>query len=150
MPHIPDRAAFFLQGSKNDYVPHNYIALVGDSNAQGMGDWMLENGLDRSKPYHSADILHQVLHTDVVSLGRAASGSAEALVLRVTEVFGECAKIPRRILQLVEEPQEVRERFFTALARGGRCLKWVIRVIPAIAACPVRPKSGHSATGKRL
>jgi len=89
LPHIPDRAAFFLQGSKNKYVPHNYIALVGDSNAQGMGDWLIDNGLDRSKPYHSADILHQLLHTDVVSLGRAASGSPEALVLRVTEVFGE-------------------------------------------------------------
>ena len=47
-----------------------------------MGDWLIENGLDRSKPYHSADVLHQLLHTDVVSLGRAASGSAEALVLR--------------------------------------------------------------------
>jgi hypothetical protein len=38
LPHIPDRAAFFLQGSKREYVPHDYIALVGDSNAQGMGD----------------------------------------------------------------------------------------------------------------
>jgi hypothetical protein len=57
LPHIPDRAAFFLQGSKRENVPHDYIALVGDSNAQGMGDWLIDNGLDRSKPYHSADIL---------------------------------------------------------------------------------------------
>src|SRR5215467_3250343 len=28
------------------------------------------------------------------------------------------------------------------------CPVWVIRVIPAIAACPVRPKSGHSATAR--
>jgi hypothetical protein len=104
LPHIPDRAAFFLQGSKREYVPHDYIALVGDSNAQGMGDWMIDNGLDRSKPYHSADILHQLLHTDVVSLGRAASGSAEALVLRVTEVFGEsyCYLFPP-----IEEPKQI-------------------------------------------
>jgi len=104
LPHIPDRAAFFLQGSKSEYVPHHYIALVGDSNAQGMGDWLIDNGLDRSKPYHSADILHQLLHTDVVSLGRAASGSAEALVLRVTEVFGEpyCYLFPP-----IEEPKQI-------------------------------------------
>jgi hypothetical protein len=78
-PHIPDRAAFFLQSSKTEYVPRDYIALIGDSNAQGMGDWLLETGGDLAKPHHSADVLHQVLSTDVVTLGRAASGSAEAL-----------------------------------------------------------------------
>jgi hypothetical protein len=97
LPHIPDRAAFFLQGSKDQYVPHDYIALLGDSNAQGMGDWLLATGGDRSKPHHSADVLHQLLHTDVVSLGRAASGSAEALVLRPTRIFGDdyCYLFPR-------------------------------------------------------
>ena len=78
-PHIPDRAAFFLQSSKTEYVPRDYIALICDSNAQGMGDWLLETGGDLAKPHHSADVLHQVLSTDVVTLGRAASGSAEAL-----------------------------------------------------------------------
>src|SRR5262245_26801206 len=104
LPHIPDRAAFFLQGSKSEYVPRDYIALVGDSNAQGMGDWLLNNGGNPSKPYHSADVLHQLLHADVVSLGRAASGSAEALVLRITEVFGEsyCYLFPP-----IEEPKEI-------------------------------------------
>jgi hypothetical protein len=104
LPHIPDRAAFFLQGSKSEYVPHDYIALLGDSNAQGMGDWLLDTGGDRSKPHHSADVLHQLLHTDVVSLGRAASGSAEALVLRITRIFGDnyCYLFPR-----IEEPQRM-------------------------------------------
>jgi len=31
---------------------------------------------------------------------------------------------------------------------GSLCLSWVIHVIPAIAACPVRPKSGHSADAR--
>src|SRR5262249_25571285 len=30
----------------------------------------------------------------------------------------------------------------------SRCPLWVIHVIPAIAACPVRPKSGHSAKAR--
>jgi hypothetical protein len=104
LPHIPDRAAFFLQGSKSEYVPRDYIALLGDSNAQGMGDWLLDTGGDRSKPHHSADILHQILHTDVVSLGRAASGSAEALVLRITRIFGDdyCYLFPR-----IENPKQM-------------------------------------------
>jgi hypothetical protein len=104
LPHIPDRAAFFLQGSKTEYVPRDYIALVGDSNAQGMGDWLLDTGGDRSKPHHSADVLHQLLDTDVVTLGRAASGSAEAFVLRITRVFGDdyCYLFPR-----IENPKRM-------------------------------------------
>jgi hypothetical protein len=104
LPHIPDRAAFFLQGSKSEYVPRDYIALLGDSNAQGMGDWLLDTGGDRSKPHHSADVLHQLLHTDVVSLGRAASGSAEAMVLRITRIFGDdyCYLFPR-----IENPKRM-------------------------------------------
>jgi hypothetical protein len=104
LPHIPDRAAFFLQGSKTEYVPRDYIALIGDSNAQGMGDWLLDTGGDRSKPHHSADVLHQLLDTDVVTLGRAASGSAEAFVLRITRVFGDdyCYLFPR-----IENPKRM-------------------------------------------
>jgi hypothetical protein len=37
LPPISERAPFFLQGSKRGYVAHDYIALVGDSNAQGKG-----------------------------------------------------------------------------------------------------------------
>jgi len=87
--YIPDRADFFLQVSKSHYVPQDYIALVGDSYAQGMGDWLLSQGTKSAKPFHSADILHDDLGRDVASLGRAASGSAEAMVLRVTRIFGD-------------------------------------------------------------
>jgi len=87
--YLPDRADFFLQISKTGYVPRNYIALVGDSYAQGMGDWLLSQGGKGSQPFHSADIIHQRLGQDVVSLGRAAAGSAEAMVLRITRIFGD-------------------------------------------------------------
>ena len=89
LPHLPDRAAYFLQSSKSHFVPSDYIALVGDSNAQGMGDWLFANGGDQSKPHHSANVLHDQLGVDVVSVGRAASGSAEAMVLRVTRVYDD-------------------------------------------------------------
>jgi hypothetical protein len=89
IPYLPDRATFFLQTSKDNYVPRDYIALVGDSNAQGMGDWLTNNLGDLSTSHHSAHILHDLLKTDVVSVGRAASGSAEAMVLRVTRVYGD-------------------------------------------------------------
>ncbi len=88
-PHLPDRADFFLQKSKAGYVPHDYIALVGDSYAQGMGDWLLSIGGKSDLPYHSADVLHELLGNDVASFGRAAAGSAEAMVLRVTRIYGD-------------------------------------------------------------
>jgi hypothetical protein len=86
---LPERAAYFLQSSKSHFVPRDYIALVGDSYAQGVGDWLFANGGDQSKPYHSANVLHDQLGTDVVSIGRAAAGSAEAMVLRVTRVYDD-------------------------------------------------------------
>jgi len=87
--YLPDRADFFLQISKSQYVPKDYIALVGDSYAQGMGDWLLSLGYKSSQPYHSADVIHEALNQDVASLGRARSGSAEAMVLRVARIFND-------------------------------------------------------------
>ena len=86
-PHVPDRADFFLQNSKRSYVPHDYIALLGDSYAAGVGDWMLANGGKTDKPYHSANVIHDLLSRDVVSCGRVNIGSAQAMVQRVTGIL---------------------------------------------------------------
>jgi hypothetical protein len=87
--YLPDRADFFLQISKSQYVPKDYIALVGDSYAQGQGDWLMSQGGKGAQPYHSADVIHELLVRDVASYGRAAAGSAEAMVLRVTRILGD-------------------------------------------------------------
>ena len=60
LPHLPDRAAYFMQSSKSHFVPRDYIVLVGDSYAQGMGDWLYANSGDQSKPHHSANVLHDM------------------------------------------------------------------------------------------
>ena len=88
-PFLPDRADFFLQISKSQDVPKDYIALVGNSYAQGMGDWLMSEGGKGAKPSHSADVIYSILDRDVVSFGRAAAGSAEAMVLRVTRILGD-------------------------------------------------------------
>lgn len=87
--YLPDRADFFLQVSKSQYVPHDYLALVGDSYAQGMGDWLLSQNGKGARPYHSADVIHDILGRDVASFGRASAGSAEGMVLRVTRILGD-------------------------------------------------------------
>jgi hypothetical protein len=88
-PHLPDRADFFLQNSKAQRVPHDYIALLGDSYAQGMGDWLLAVGGKSDQPYHSANVIHDLLGRDVVTFGRASAGSAEGMVLRLTRILGD-------------------------------------------------------------
>ncbi len=67
------------QGSKDSLLPHNYIAIVGDSNAAGAGDWNM-SGLWSRRPFHSAHLLHEKLHRDVVTFGEGGAGSIRGLV----------------------------------------------------------------------
>ncbi len=108
-PHVPDRADFFLQSSKKGQVPRDYIALVGDSYAQGLGDWVLANGGKSALPSHSGDVLHQLLGQDVVTVGRAAAGSAEGMVLRTTRIFDDayCYLFPA-----IEAPARIVHYFY--------------------------------------
>ncbi len=111
-PHLPDRADFYLQNSKSAYIVHDYIALVGDSYAQGMGDWLLSVGGKNDKPYHSANVIHDILGRDVVTFGRAAAGSAEGMVLRTTRILGDsyCPVFPP-----IEQPK----KFFVYFYEGN-------------------------------
>jgi len=88
-PHLPDRADFFMQNSKSHYVPHDYIALLGDSYAVGVGDWLLAGGGLADKPYHSANVIHDLARRDVASFGRVNIGSAQAMVQRVTRILDD-------------------------------------------------------------
>jgi hypothetical protein len=88
-PHLPDRADFFMQNSKSRYVPHDYVALLGDSYAVGVGDWLLAGGGLADKPYHSANVIRDLTGRDVASFGRVNIGSAQAMVQRVTRILDD-------------------------------------------------------------
>ena len=88
-PHLPDRADFFMQNSKSHYAPHDYIALLGNSYAAGVGDWLLAGGGLADKPYHSANVIHDLTGRDVASFGRVNIGSAQAMVQRVTRILDD-------------------------------------------------------------
>jgi hypothetical protein len=95
-PYLSDRARVFAQTSSAHEVPHDYVALLGDSYAEGVGDWMLAAGGERNTPFGSADAIHALAGRDVASFGRAGAGSAEAMVLRVTRILraGACYAFP--------------------------------------------------------
>src|SRR5436305_1289888 len=100
--YLPDRADVVTQNSKAGYLPHDYIALLGDSFAEGLGDWLLAARGNRALPFHSANVLHDLLGKDVVSLGRGGYGSAESIVQKPTRVYGNdhCYLFPQ-----FEEPR---------------------------------------------
>jgi len=88
VPYVPLSLQRFLlpavvplaASSKSRLVPHDYTALLGDSYAQGEGDWHRTGNAVLNSPFHSADLLHQAGAGDVISFGRAGAGSLEGLV----------------------------------------------------------------------
>src|ERR1044072_1426104 len=95
-PHFPDIAEVFTQTSKSATVPHNYIALLGDSYAEGQGDGLLAANGDRAKFEHSAHVLHSLTGRDVVSLGIGGAGSVQAMVRQPARILeGGCFLYPR-------------------------------------------------------
>ena len=78
--HLPDEIRIFAQSSKAGVVPHHPVLLLGDSYAQGRGDWLHEADPSRNSPFASANVINTLSGKDVVSLGVGGSGSAEAMV----------------------------------------------------------------------
>jgi hypothetical protein len=125
--HLPELADVLVQTSKSGYLPHDYIALLGDSYADGVGDWLLAANNNRAKPFHSAHVIHSLTGTDVVSFGRGPAGSAEGLVQRPARVFAvsECYLFPsidqpKRMFYYFYEGNDLEDNLeFMARARRG-------------------------------
>lgn len=75
------------QTSKRGTIPRDYIMLVGDSYAQGAGDWLRSSDRNRSPEFHSAHIIHRRTGMDVVTTGLGGLGSLNGLVTRPLSVF---------------------------------------------------------------
>src|ERR1043165_5044758 len=102
-PHFPDIAEVFAQTSKAGTVPHDYMALLGDSYAEGQGDGLLAAGGDRTKFVHSAHVLHRLTNRDVVSLGLGGAGGVQAMVRQPARILnGDCFLYPR-----LEPPRQI-------------------------------------------
>ena len=107
-PHFPDIAEVFSQTSKAGTSPHDYIALLGDSYAEGQGDGLLAAGGDRAKFVHSAHVLHRLIGRDVVSLGLGGAGSVQAMVRQPARILnGDCFLYPR-----LEPPRQIFVYFY--------------------------------------
>jgi len=87
-PHLPETAGVLLQTSKSGSVPRDYIAILGDSYAEGLGDALLSQGGNAARGFDAAHVVHDRTGRDVVSFGRGGSSSAEGLVRQPARTLG--------------------------------------------------------------
>jgi lysophospholipase L1-like esterase len=76
---LPEDIRVFAQSSKTGVVPRDPVLLLGDSYAQGYGDWLLETDPNRNGSFHSAHVIHETSGRDVITLGVSGAGSAEGM-----------------------------------------------------------------------
>ena len=81
--HLPEDVRVFAQSSKSGVVPHDPVLLLGDSYAQGAGDWLLETDPNRNGPFHSAHVINRLSGRDVITLGVSGAYSKDAWYLRL-------------------------------------------------------------------
>lgn len=76
---LPRALRVLAQSSKRGVIPRDYAALLGDSYAEGFGDWFLDASPWRNGPFGSQHVLHERTGWDVVSLGQSGNGSLAGL-----------------------------------------------------------------------
>jgi hypothetical protein len=77
--YLPEDIRIFAQSSKAGVLPTHPVLLLGDSYAQGYGDWLLESDPNRNGPFHSGHVIQRLSGRDVVTLGASGAGSAEGI-----------------------------------------------------------------------
>jgi hypothetical protein len=81
--YLRREARILSQSSKNAATPRpGYIALLGDSSALGMGDWLLDADPAGRPDFSSAHVLYALTGRDVASFGRAGAGSLDGILVQ--------------------------------------------------------------------
>ena len=97
------------QISKQGTEPEDYIAIFGDSYAQGLGDWLVTADSDKNLPFHSAHIINQQTGRDVISFGQGGSDSIQGYILLP---YRYLTRINRSLAFELDDPAEILVYFF--------------------------------------
>jgi len=110
------------QNSKKNQMPKDYIALTGDSYAIGAGDWLSEvrkSNFFGSPDYSAAHLIYKKTGIDVVSFGRAGSGSFDGIwsepvsqFLYINSVRDYKLSPPKDILIFFYEGNDIYDNFY--------------------------------------
>lgn len=108
-PFLPETPGVLVQTTKAGYVPHHYVAILGDSYAEGVGDEMLQANGDDARLFHAAHVIHERTGRDVVTFGQGGASSAEAFVRLPTRAIegSRCVIFPT-----IEEPAHIFAYFY--------------------------------------
>jgi hypothetical protein len=103
-PHLHETPGVLAQSTKIGFAPRDYIAILGDSMAEGLGDALLAAGQNQARAFHAAHVIPDLTGRDVVSFGRGGSGSAEGLVRQPARILqgSRCLSFPT-----IEEPRQI-------------------------------------------
>ena len=154
VPHLPLRFHKYLHGevfvlaqrSKRSLLPHEYIALFGDSYAQGAGDWYeaaVRDDWGEGAPYQAAHVLFETTGRDVISFGASGASSFDGLVffpLRLT------AKLAARGIEL-EPPAQIVAYFYEGNDLDDN-LDLLRRHWPRLARSVAGSRRGHRRSGR--
>jgi hypothetical protein len=88
---LPLDIRLFAQSSKQGVVPREPIVLLGDSYAQGFGEWLIEADPNRNGPFHSAHVIQELTGRDVITIGQSGAGSAEGLAALPANAYARTA-----------------------------------------------------------
>jgi len=108
-PQLPETPGVLAQSSKAHFVPRDYVAILGDSFAEGLGDALLAAGNNEARAFHAAHVIHDLTGRDVVSFGRGGAGSAEGLVRQPAHILAgsRCLMFPT-----IEDPDRIFAYFY--------------------------------------
>ena len=107
--YLPETPGVLVQTSKAGPLPRDYVAILGDSFAEGIGDMLLTAEYNSRDNSHTTQVIHELTGRDVVTFGRAGAGSAEAFVLLPTRTIegSRCLMFPT-----IEEPRQIFAYYF--------------------------------------
>lgn len=63
------RLGYLAQSSKKSVVPEDYVLLIGDSYAEGLGDHLLQVVHKGNPKFNAAHVVHDLTSRDVISFG---------------------------------------------------------------------------------
>ncbi len=108
-PHLTETPGVLAQSTKAHFAPRDYVAILGDSFAEGLGDALLAAGENEARAVHGARVIHDLTGRDAVSFGRGGAGSAEALVRQPVRILAgsRCLMFPT-----IEDPARIFAYFY--------------------------------------
>ena len=81
------KVKIFGQSSKAGPIPHDYVAVFGDSYAAGAGDWLIEVGDQGNPDFQATHVLHHLTGRDVVTFGAVGTGQLQNMVIEPVKTF---------------------------------------------------------------